>query len=178
MVLLPWHIFCLAKWPAGASNWHKPIIQVPALENKSYDSDAQSYLTLCDTMDCRSPGSSVHVCMLQERVLEWGVISSLGNLHDPGTEPTSLLSPALAGGFFTTSATWEPPTTHKVTNKSNLLIWLLQQPYNSFPWLPRHSNVDKGPPPRQPIKFIKILLIFLWPIIFNLGTIKHMTFGP
>ena len=25
----------------------------------------------------------------------------------PGTEPTSLMSPALAGGFFTTSATWE-----------------------------------------------------------------------
>ena len=30
-----------------------------------------------------------------------------GDLPDPGTEPVSLLSPALAGGFFTTSATWE-----------------------------------------------------------------------
>ena len=28
-------------------------------------------------------------------------------LPDPGIEPTSLMSPALAGGFFTTSATWE-----------------------------------------------------------------------
>ena len=27
-----------------------------------------------------------------------------GHLSDPGTEPTSLTSPALAGGFFTTSA--------------------------------------------------------------------------
>ena len=27
--------------------------------------------------------------------------------NDPGMEPVSLLSPALAGGFFTTSATWE-----------------------------------------------------------------------
>ena len=26
---------------------------------------------------------------------------------DPGIEPMSLESPALAGGFFTTSATWE-----------------------------------------------------------------------
>ena len=26
---------------------------------------------------------------------------------DPGIEPASLMSPALAGGFFTTSATWE-----------------------------------------------------------------------
>ena len=30
-----------------------------------------------------------------------------GDLPDPGTEPRSLESPALAGGFFTTSATWE-----------------------------------------------------------------------
>ena len=30
-----------------------------------------------------------------------------GDLPDPGIEPTSLLSPALAGVFFTTSATWE-----------------------------------------------------------------------
>ena len=27
-------------------------------------------------------------------------------LPDPGVDPTSLVSPALAGGFFTTSATW------------------------------------------------------------------------
>ena len=31
-----------------------------------------------------------------------------GNLPDPGMEPVSLKSPALAGGFFTTSATWKP----------------------------------------------------------------------
>ena len=30
-----------------------------------------------------------------------------GNLPDPGIEPSSLMSPALAGGFFTTNATWE-----------------------------------------------------------------------
>ena len=32
---------------------------------------------------------------------------SPGDLPDPGIEPESLMSPALAGGFFTTSATWE-----------------------------------------------------------------------
>ena len=32
---------------------------------------------------------------------------SLGDLPDPGIEPASLTSPALAGRFFTTSATWE-----------------------------------------------------------------------
>ena len=30
-----------------------------------------------------------------------------GDLPNPGIEPLSLMSPALAGGFFTTSATWE-----------------------------------------------------------------------
>ena len=32
-----------------------------------------------------------------------------GDLPYPGIEPASLMSPALAGGFFTTSATWEAP---------------------------------------------------------------------
>ena len=32
---------------------------------------------------------------------------SPGDLPDPGIEPLSLNSPALAGGFFTTSATWK-----------------------------------------------------------------------
>ena len=32
-----------------------------------------------------------------------------GDLPDPGTEPLSLTSPALAGCFFTTSGTWEAP---------------------------------------------------------------------
>ena len=32
-----------------------------------------------------------------------------GNLPDPGIKPASLLSPALGGRFFTTSATWEAP---------------------------------------------------------------------
>ena len=30
-----------------------------------------------------------------------------GDLHDPGIKPTFLASPALAGEFFTTNATWE-----------------------------------------------------------------------
>ena len=32
---------------------------------------------------------------------------SPGDLPDPGIEPASLMPPALAGGFFITSATWE-----------------------------------------------------------------------
>ena len=32
-----------------------------------------------------------------------------GDLLDPGIEPESLTSPALAGGFFTPSTSWEAP---------------------------------------------------------------------
>ena len=35
-----------------------------------------------------------------------------GDLPDPGIEPESLMSPALALGFFTTSATWEAQVTY------------------------------------------------------------------
>ena len=39
----------------------------------------------------------------------WSGLShpSPGDPPDPGIEPTSLMSPALAGAFFTTGATWE-----------------------------------------------------------------------
>ena len=58
------------------------------------------------------PDSSVHG-ILQAGILEWGAISSPGNLPSPGIEPVSLLSLALAGGFFTSSATWEAQYTNK-----------------------------------------------------------------
>ena len=60
----------------------------------------QSCLTLCGPMDCSLPG-------LQARILKWVAISSSRGSSIPGTEPGSLTPLALAGGFFTTSATWE-----------------------------------------------------------------------
>ena len=63
-------------------------------------------LTLCDSMDCSRPGSSVHE-ILQARILEWLPFPPPGDLPNPGIEPASLTSPALAGGFFTASATWK-----------------------------------------------------------------------
>ena len=58
----------------------------------------QSCPTLCDPMDYSPPDSSVHGT-LQARILEWFAISSPGDRPNPGKE---LLSPALAGRFFTT----------------------------------------------------------------------------
>ena len=44
---------------------------------KSESEVAQSYLTLCDSMDYSLPGSSVHG-IFQARVLEWGAIAFSG----------------------------------------------------------------------------------------------------
>ena len=66
----------------------------------------QSRPTLSDPIDCSLPGSPVHG-ILQVRILEWVAMPSSGDLPDPGIEPMSLTSPALAGGFFTASVTWE-----------------------------------------------------------------------
>ena len=52
------------------------------------------------------PGSSVHG-IFQARILEWIAISFSRDLPDLGIELVSLVSPALAGRFFSTSATWE-----------------------------------------------------------------------
>ena len=62
---------------------------------------AQSYPTLRDPVDWNPPGSSVPG-ILQTGILEWVAVPTPGYLPDPGIEPTSFGSPALAGGFFTT----------------------------------------------------------------------------
>ena len=68
----------------------------------------QSCPTLCDPMDGSPPGSSVHGFSRQEY---WSGLPcpSPGDFPNPGIEPVSLRSPALAGGFFTTRATLASP---------------------------------------------------------------------
>ena len=57
-------------------------------------------------MDDWPTGSSVHG-MLQTRILKGLLCPSTGDLPDPGIESASIMSSALAGRFFTLSATWE-----------------------------------------------------------------------
>ena len=45
-----------------------------------------------------------------------------GDLPDPGIEPVYLRSPALAGRFFTTSATWEDLHTWVLANSPPCLV--------------------------------------------------------
>ena len=54
-------------------------------------------------------GSPVHG-ILQARIPECVAISSSSYLPDPGVKPWTLMSPGLAGEFFTTGVTWEAST--------------------------------------------------------------------
>ena len=85
---------------------------------------APSCLTLCNSMDCSSPGSSVHE-ILQARILEWVVISySRGSFwpRDP------IRVSCIAGRFFTTP--WLVICLFTLALHSHFL--LLCQPH---PWL-------------------------------------------
>ena len=65
---------------------------------------AQSYPTLCNSMDCSSPGSSVCGILRQEY---WSGLSCPPSGSSLTGGLNLQLSPALAGTFSTTSATWE-----------------------------------------------------------------------
>ena len=81
----------------------------------------QPCLILCDPMDCSLPGSSVHG-IFQAWILSGLPCLPPGDLPDPGIEPMSLISPALAGRFFTTSTTWEAQS-----RGGNSLFWKAAQ---------------------------------------------------
>ena len=67
--------------------------------------------TLCDPLDYSPPGSSVSWGFSRQQYWSGLPCPTQGDLPNPGIEPTSLLSPALAGRFSTTSTTWEAPDT-------------------------------------------------------------------
>ena len=66
----------------------------------------QSGPALCHPMDCSPPGSPVHG-ILPARIVGWLASPPPEDPPDSGIKPVSPGSPALAGGFFTTTATWE-----------------------------------------------------------------------
>ena len=65
---------------------------------------SRSVMSDCDPMDRSLPGSPVHGIHRQE-YRNGLLFPPPGGLPDPGIESESPVSPALAGGFFTT----EPP---------------------------------------------------------------------
>ena len=97
-----WHNFRLTeKWQV----WRIPIFPSSVLRAKSL----RSCLTLCNQMDPMSPTRLL--CPWDSPGKNTGMschaLLPLGDLPNPGIEPVSLISPALADGFFTTSTIWE-----------------------------------------------------------------------
>ena len=74
--------------------------------------------TLCDTIDCSPPGSSVHG-ILQARILEWIAMPFSRDLSDPRIEPTSLMSPALKAGSLPLAPPGKPITFINKLKKSS-----------------------------------------------------------
>ena len=77
------------------------------MSNSVHTKSHFSYVQLCGT-----PWTVAHQAPLSlgfSRQEYWSGLPfpPAGDLPDPGIEPVSLMSPLLAGGFFTTSATWE-----------------------------------------------------------------------
>ena len=87
----------------GLPTWLFLLTPVPILRPMCAFSDALSWSTLCDPMDCSLPGSSVHG-ILQARILEWVAISSSGASYWP--KDWTHIS-CFAGGFFYHWVTWE-----------------------------------------------------------------------
>ena len=67
---------------------------------------------------CVTPWTVAHQAPLSRQKYWYGFPCPLpGDLPDPGIEPASLMSPAMPGRFFTTSATWEAPCRSILTDK-------------------------------------------------------------
>ena len=65
------------------------------------------------------------------------------DLTDPGIKPVSLMSPALAGRFFTTSATWEVPSSVQFSSVALLCLTLCDPMNRSTPGLPVHHQLPE-----------------------------------
>ena len=93
---------CLHCYLSAISLW-----RCNKIKRKKESEDAQLCLTLCDPMDCRLPGSSVHG-IFQARVLEWVTISFSRESSRPRDQ--TCVS-CIAGRRFTIWATREALTT-------------------------------------------------------------------
>ena len=74
--------------------------------------------------------------ILQARILDWVALPSSGDLPNPAIISTCLTSPALAGRFFTTSATWEAHMLTGMARIGNVRSdpkWRCERILNSIP---------------------------------------------
>ena len=103
----------------------------------------QSCPTLCNTVDCSPPGSSVH-WILQARILEWVAMPSYRGSSPPRNRTQVSCLSCITGRYFTYWATWEAPV--------NDYVDLINYPWNKSYDQPtqhikkqKHYFANKGP---------------------------------
>ena len=77
-------------WSHIQINWERACMGAKSL---------QSYLTLCDPMDCSLPGFSVHR-ILQARILEWVAMPSSRRSYQPRDQTCVSCSSCMAGRLY------------------------------------------------------------------------------
>ena len=90
-----------------------------------------------------------------------------GDLPDPGIEPSSLASPALAGGFFTTRIicetpeTWPPKSISSKPERREEVPCLQGTPGNPLlsPRVEAEGRAAEGNPPGTPAQFLPTLAL-------------------
>ena len=76
--------------------------------------------TLCDLMDCRPSGSSVHG-ILQARIVEWVAFPFFMGFPDPGIKPVSTVSPAFQANYLLLSQDiYDKPTANIIFSDEKL----------------------------------------------------------
>ena len=116
----------------------------------------QSCPTRYNLMGCSLPGSTIPG-IVQARILEWVAMPSSQPREDPGVFPTQklnpclLVSPGLAGGVFTSSATWEAHYLGYSESKSSANVEPQRQvlcgcevPFSSLPVLSIQTQVGRA----------------------------------
>ena len=91
----------------------------------------QSCLTLCNHMDYSTPGSSVHRDS-SDKNARLGCHALIQGFFWSRDGTTSLMSSALAGEFFTTSATWEAHKVYRVLLQLRLFFSIFSVSFLNF----------------------------------------------
>ena len=126
----PWICVCLC-----VCVWFYAVSRcIKRFENISNDG---THLCVCGVQFFAAPWTVAHQTPLSmefSRQEYWSELplSTPGDVPNPGVEPTSLKSPALAGGFFTTSTTWwdvKLKAQAEVSGKTSVFV------FKAFNWL-------------------------------------------
>ena len=105
---------------------------------------AQLCPTLCNSMDCSLPGSSVHG-IFQERILKWVASSYSRGSSRPRDGSCISWVPALEGGFFTTVSLEGPfsSISQSFSSVTQSCLTLCNPMNRSMPGLPVHHQLPE-----------------------------------